>query len=230
MRDYLMAACLALIAASPAIASCPASREDVTDGIYVGFDGYAMRYQLRRDGSMEEVETHFDGSSTFRFLTRGGVFVTDSWKMEHGRLLAGSHHRTSFAVPSADLPQLSAGLRWSAATQTRFSDGSVSADTMTVDVAQPTQLRLGACSYETLPVQVTRTDGTAGEPYVERMLYLPQLGIGIYLAGGGASETVRPAIPLTIGFEPPETEPEDDGGQGGGAALLPPAGDATPAK
>lgn len=230
MKKYLITACIAALAAGPALADCPTSREDVRDGIYVHFDGYAMRFQLRQDGSMEEVETYFDGSSTLRFITYGGVFVTDSWEMEGGRIIAETHHETRFSVPMDQVPDLTVGMVWTGSAETDFADGTSSQEAITVSAGQPTVLTLGACSYDALHISIQHLEPGAAEPHVDQQLYLPDLGIAIYLSGGVPSERVMLETPLAISFEPPMIDADGSAPQDVGQVPGNPSPDASPSK
>jgi hypothetical protein len=71
------------------------------------------------------------------------------------------------------------GLSWATRQVVTDAAGSLE-ERLAITVTDAQTWKLGDCSYVVLPVEVTIGEGV--EAYVERILYLPDLGIGVLVA------------------------------------------------
>jgi len=213
------------LCASMATAQCPTGIADSDDGIYVSFGDFSVRYDLRADGSVEELETYHEDGAGYRFISRQGAFVFDSWEMDRGRIVAGTREQTLYADGADSLPQLSPGVSWTGSTVRLREDGDQNVETMNVSVMPATRIAIGGCSYGAWPMVVTTT-GSDGLGFRDELTYLADLGFALYHGGAEMGHTLDRAEAVQIATAPPVAPSASEPGS---SDLLPPPPQTQPA-
>lgn len=216
-----------LLAGGAALAECPSTMADTGDGVFVSFPDFYVRYDRLADGSVLEEEVYYDDGSGFRVHSVSGAFVLESWTTQFGAIVTDTTETTTYAVGIENLPTLFPGQTWEGSTVRQHDDGTTNVETVHVLMQPESNVTIGACSYQSWPMQVTTT-GSDGGAFIDRLTYLPSLGFAIYHGGADAHEAFSPDMPIGISTEPPLVSAEGTPMvTGPGAGALP--GNPTPA-
>ncbi|MBF9036492.1 hypothetical protein HKCCE2091_19815 [Rhodobacterales bacterium HKCCE2091] len=207
-------AVLAGLLAGPALADCPTTLADAAHGVYVDFDGYVVRYDRRPDGSVEELEFDTPTGGGYRYISLGGIYVVESWTMESGFAVPGTHETITYE--NQPDPELRPNSTFSSNTTIHFDNGDAPFDEFLSIAVGPSQSqRIGTCTLDAMRVEM-RT-GPVGSVQISNFLYFPTLGFGTYIGGGAEGENYDLYRPTAISTEPPLAR-NTDGGGGGGAS------------
>lgn len=191
-----------LLAGGAALAECPVDMSDSADGVYVSFADFFVRYDRLADGSVLEHEVSQADGTGFRVHSIFGAFVLTTSSTRYGAIVTGTTETTDYAVGLDALPTLFPGQTWEGSSVRQHDDGTTKVETMSVTVAPENRMAIGACSYQSWPMQVTTT-GNDGGAFVDYLTYLPSLGFAIYHGGADATEVFTPDMPTRISTEPP---------------------------
>ena len=199
---------LALVCAgSAALADCPQNMADTGDGVFVSFSDFYVRYDRQADGSVIEQEVYFDDGTGFRLHSVAGAFVLQSWETLYGSVVNNTAEVTTYAVGADNLPTLFPGLTWQGSTVRQHDDGTTNVETVDVLMEPERTMTIGGCSYQSWPMRVSTT-GTDGGGFIDRLTYLPSLGLAIYHGGSDVGEAFTPDTPVSISTEPPQVSAE----------------------
>lgn len=206
-------AAIVLAASAQAQSACPTGPADLDTGIRATFAGYAIEYRHAPDGQIWEYELTEGANDGLVLVSRDAVFLTATYSTFGGTLAHDSLEAISYRGGIARVPPLVPGYDWAGTTTRRFPDGHTETDPIRVSAGPSQPVTLGGCAYQGFTVDVTT--GAPGSDYTDRMLYLPALGMAVYLGGGNTPALVQEeypgqfvAIPATIpGLAPPVTQP-----------------------
>lgn len=206
------------LAASPALARCPATLADAATGFYVDFGTFVTRYDRRPDGTVEEFEVNLQGPA-YRYLTTNGVFILESWELEGGYRRPGTGELNSFDTA---LPRIGPGVTWTGNSVVTYGNEPPMTQTLSLNAGAVTQSRIGDCTLATQTIELRSRTAGDNEDHVARFTYLPDLGVGLFVSGGFVSEAATAFTPVGISMDPPMAMP------GAAPGPAPGPGPATP--
>ncbi len=168
----MRAALLAFTAfTAPAFAQCPTGADMHTGVRITDLDGVSETY--RTDGADFVRGEWSDGSdSGSRFLLLKGLYVVEQFDTENGQVVAGTRTTHAYPLRPADAPLPVEGGRWDTEVITLDPEGSRTTRESHI-FGPPTQITIGGCSYEMMPVIGVFHDD---DGYEETLHYLPELG------------------------------------------------------
>lgn len=216
VRNMVLAAGLGLATASGAAAQGTCPTGVARDGVWFDFPDRAVLTRVLSDGRVEELEFGHDGSYIYMYHALPIGLVAQSWSIENGYAPQIEDETVSHAGTPNPVPLPAAGVRYDGISSSRYGDGSDSRATVNVVVGAARTVQIGACSYTAHDVAVTRTDLQGGLPQNDAMLFLPDLGITVFLGFSEGNEPPDNALPLSVSLTPPRPP------GGGGAGILPP--------
>lgn len=187
-----------------ATADCPTTFADAAQGVYIGFDGYVVRYSRFPDGTVEELELHGGDASDFRVVSHLGVFIHESAEMINGVLQPESNEVITYAQPLP--PQLSANMTFATTSTVAYANDAPFQEPLEITVGAPATEQIGDCTMASLPVQM-RT-GFGQEQFVSNFIYFPALGFATFIVGHGVNVVPDAFPPTYIGTEPPSVTPQ----------------------
>ncbi|WP_412551158.1 hypothetical protein [Shimia sp. MIT910701] len=168
MRAALFAfTCLA----TPVFAQCPTASDMDTGVRLTDLDGITETYT--RDGA-HFIRGAWDDGQDYgtRFLLLKGLYVVEQFDTEDGDVVSGSRSTHAYPLKPADAPVPVADGRWDTEVITLDSEGTLT--TRESHIFGPsTQVTIGGCSYEMMPVIGIYHDD---DGYEETLHYLPELG------------------------------------------------------
>ena len=187
-------AALLLLAASPAAARCPATPADAAAGLSVVYDdGSTSRLTLTAEGLTREENAYNDGSGLGELLIgRHGYLVTQLWPMQDGIQMTGALYLRDHPAAELAAPPLAPGETRSWTATTRDETGSVE-DSLTFAAGPEETRRIGDCTFRASTVTVTLDNPSLPYPETETWLYLPDLGLSVFLSVTGP---LGPALTL----------------------------------
>ncbi|RUS63373.1 hypothetical protein EGN72_04475 [Pseudorhodobacter sp. E13] len=198
--------CLALALPGFGLADCPTSKADLTSGVYLTSDSSeSIRYRSDPQGHVL-VESFPMKDFVFSYLatTMFGIYQLQEGTAYQGETMPDSLARMTYALPTGNLPEPSAGLAFHSPVQVNDDPEQ---PVMFVSVGLPRPVAFGDCSYDTLPVLARMVSNT--EDYIAKFDYIPQLGFAVEWASGSFAEgvTVKPGLKLSLtapeGMPPP---------------------------
>lgn len=192
-----------LSAAGPALAECPAGRSAGVQGVVIDFGENIRRYHLRDDGTTFETDYATDGSYVWEYLTHPSGLVLESWEIVTGRVVPENTELVTYDGGIPSLPQPVTGMAWNSFQMATYGNGDVVRSAVSIEIAPSEPYVIGACSYDSLPITVRRLNVGDNDLYFDRLVYLSDLGIVLFLGGASAGETPVLSQPISIGFFPP---------------------------
>ncbi|WP_294227270.1 hypothetical protein [uncultured Shimia sp.] len=157
--------------ATPAFAQCPTAADMETGVRLTDLEGITETYT--RDGD-HFIRGEWDDGEHFgsRFLLLKGLYVVEQFDTEDGNVMTGSRSTHAYPLKPADAPIPVADGRWDTEVITLDFEGTHT--TRETHIFGPsTQVTLGGCSYEMMPIIGIYHDD---DGYEETMYYLPELG------------------------------------------------------
>ncbi|MEM1273806.1 MAG: hypothetical protein AAGF88_08315 [Pseudomonadota bacterium] len=182
-----------------AVAECPTTLADASHGVFVDFDGYVVRYDRRADGAVEELEFDSADGTGYRYISQHGILVLESWEMQFGALMDGTHEIITYDVP---LPaSISPNMTYASTTTVQYGSDAPFTEPLRIMAGAPQTQVIGNCTMNVLEVQMHT--GAPGVEYVSNFIYFTALGFGVFVGGGdlGAPPDMYPAT--YIGTVPP---------------------------
>ncbi len=204
MKSAALCPALAVVAATAGVAqteACPSG--PAVDGVYISFAEHVVRLELRSDGTLSERETGFDGSYEVEFRTHPLGLILESWDLENGRRDLDTTETVTLTGTPSVLPFAAPGVRWEGTEVSTLMNGSEERFSTSVFVSTETDVfPMGACQYPAHSVMVTRIQIGSVEPETEEHVFIPELGITLYLGIPGGDEY---ELPTAISTRPPGT-------------------------
>jgi len=191
------------LSASSALAQAPECLSGAaSDDIYAEFDDRTVIYRVMSDGSTSETEIARDGSYVYTYHVHPIGLVLESWKLDNGRTQPSDVEQVEYTGTPPALPFPAPGVSWSGIENAVFGDGTRFRYSVSLNVMQPEQLQIGGCSYEALPVEITRVEIGTTTTQNDLVAYLPDLRIAMFM---GYSDTGTPIrdLPLSLSTRPP---------------------------
>jgi hypothetical protein len=199
-----LAICLAIFLPGAAFATCPMAKTDLDSGIHLTSDSpESIRYRRDAQGHVL-TETFPLGDFVFSYLstTMFGLYRLQDATAYLGESMPDSLASMSFAIPSGNLPEPTAGLAFHSPVQISGSDaGSI----VFITVGEPQQTEFGDCTYETLPVTLRMTG--AKDDTLSRLHYIPQLGLAVRWMTGSFDTPPQQVANIRISLDQPEGMP-----------------------
>jgi len=157
--------------ATPAFAQCPTAA-DMDKGVRLtDLDGYSETY--RKEGAHFIRSEWTDGTSEgSRFLLLKGLYMVEYFDTTDGDVISGSRSTHAYPLKPKDAPLPVADGRWDTEVVTLDSSG-MSNSRESYIYGPSTQVTIGGCTYEMLPVIGIYHDD---DGYEETLNYLPELG------------------------------------------------------
>ena len=183
-----------VLATAPALAICPDA--PLTGPVFVTYGDRISQVDRLPDGTTADRETALDGSFAVDYVTHPLGLVLSAQQLEGGRVLPETVE--TVAYEGMPLPDPAPGARWQGREVSRFADGRVTAYATEASMGQPEAYRIGDCVLEVLPVVVTRVeDGLPGAD-AEAYIYLPDLGIVLFMGYAAVGEETVIDPPLAF--------------------------------
>ena len=161
------------------------SAADLEAGVRVDYnDGSAGEFRRLPDGLIEVVEAgSAAGGGDLRFLSRFGVYDVEAAALVDGA--ASPDQRVSYTYAGSDLREPKSGTDpWVGEVTIAFPDGATEAQTAAYVFGPRSQVDLGGCIYDVVPVRATfvRANGWEGQGFS----YFPTLGIATLTSKSGS--------------------------------------------
>ena len=174
-RLCLIALCLC---AGPLHADC-ITAADLDQGIRATLaDDGVEEYRAIGENLIELRNDYGDGVVT-NILLAHGVYVIDVFDTENGQPVAEGRTVTRYPVTIDAMPLPEAGGTWQVAVELADA-GGISTEQQSHRWEKPTTVTYDGCTYEAIPGTI-RYDYPDGW-YIEELLYLPAIGIGLLTA------------------------------------------------
>ncbi len=185
MRHLLFFACLLPLCSGAAYAqsACP-TVADLPGGIVVVDDQDATEtfYPLT-PGVIRSDYLDTDGTGS-RTLLGQGVYLLQYLYLEGGAPQVNTRATTSYPMTPVDMPVPTPGGAWNTAFASVSETGRVSGEVLAAVFGDLSELTIGACSYDMIPVTIDyQSDG-----YQELIYFLPQLGFGLFVGTRNVGE------------------------------------------
>ncbi|MGP1358622.1 hypothetical protein [Roseicyclus sp.] len=206
MTRWMSGAGAALAALLPVMAAaqqaCPTGR--ATDGVWFQFQDRTVLTRVLSTGRNLEIE--FMGEETnevhgFETIPLG--LATESWFLSAGLVPTGERKTATFSGLPDPAPVPAPGMRFDGVETARYDDGTTETQGFTLVVGNAQPVFIGACGYTGLPIDVTWQPVGGEPPHIEAMMYLPDLGVTIYLGFTTDGSRPVPSMPLSVSTQPP---------------------------
>jgi hypothetical protein len=188
--------------ASPGAAQdpCPRGDEAVTKGVTIFFDGMQVDFRRQPDGRILETEQHDGEPEVWIYISDPSGLMHSSW-LQSAEGVPDDSTRESYAYDFAGgMPVPRPGTNWSG-RETSVIDGVTEENLVSWSFSKVEDYRIGDCTYSAMQVLETRSGlGAAGSdaPWVNRYVYLADLGFAVYL--GGEEVGVEPFLEVPLGI------------------------------
>ena len=180
---------IASSATAPAAAQdrCPGP-QDRGQPIAVQFESGLVEVHRTKDGQVWTIEAFEAGERLYTLEVAHGTHLLSYVEMAGETPIDGSRVSYDYGLNVADMPVPSPSGRWQVDVRVTDSTG-VFPEGQIQAYGAITDLRIGACSYQMIPVLIAyETD----DLYVEQINYLPELGIGYLVDSQTATDPGGP--------------------------------------
>ena len=206
MKRWISGAGAALAALLPVMAAaqqtCPTGL--ATDGVWFQFPDRTVLTRVLSGGRNLEIE--FMGEETneihgFETIPLG--LATESWFLSAGLVPVGERKTATHTGLPNPPPPPAPGMRFDGVESARYDDGTSETQAFTIIVGNAQPVFIGSCGYTGLPIDVTWQPVGGEPPHIEAMMYLPDLGVTMYLGFTTDGSRPIPTMPLAISAQPP---------------------------
>lgn len=169
--------CSALFALPVYAQDCPTAA-DLDGGIRVFSPDGEVETFTRQSEHIVTAAFRFEQGEGSDSLLAQGIYLVQILDIEGGKIQSDTRLTYAFPLAAGTMPDPVPGSVWSTRATLLDSNG-VTDEAQTYNFGAQTQLTIGACGYDMVPISVVYPEN---DDYTETLYYLPELGFAL-LAG-----------------------------------------------